>query len=508
MNILIVDDEEDILEEIKSLAVQCTTFANNVFSTKDSTEALNIIENQKIDILVSDIRMPVYDGFHLATQLKSRNQAAHIIFISAYDDKDYLKSAISLRADSYFEKPINQNDFTKQLTATIQMVAVESSLHSISTLTEMKLLFKYLVADEDTSVRDDHSFSKTINEDGYFLPIALKAYSSNPILEMNRYLLQALRQYPFQEPTIQFCLYENYPSCFSIIFYGETINRTEITQMFDNLCKSNDANIDFIIAVGNVVKNRLAIRKEYLDTVTNLEYGFYYNYGILRPSSILAVITEETIVPSKEIAIFGELLQKGNNQEVLSFVQQLYKRIKDAKMPSSSAQYLIQQLLNKLYFFAEEHHIFFSLSFEEISNLRFHLFSEMQEYFDEQLQGFFGEYSRNDYVINRIKSYIASNYSDSALSVQSITQSLNLNNSYACSHFKKHTKMTINEYISRMRLNEAKRLIIAGDLTINEIALHVGYKDPNYFYRFFKKTVGMTALEYKNSFMSQNVDKE
>lgn len=508
MNILIVDDEEDILEEIKSLAVQCTTFANNVFSTKDGSEALNIIENQKIDILVSDIRMPVYDGFYLATQLKSKNPSAHIIFISAYDDKEYLKSALSLRADSYFEKPINQSDFTKQLTATIQTVAVETSLHSISTLTEMKLLFKYLVADEDTSARDEHSFSKTINENGYFLPVALKAYSSNPQLEMNRYLLQSLRQYPFHDPSLQFCLYENHPSSFSIIFYGEAINRTEIAQMFDNICKSNDANINFIIAVGNVVNKRAAVRKEYLDAVTNLEYGFYCNYGIIKPASILAGLAEATVVPSKEIAVFGEMLQKGNTQDVLSFVQQLYKRIKDAKMPSSSAQYLIQQLLNKLYFFAEEHHLFFSLSFEEISNLQFHLFTEMQEYFNEQLQRFFGEYSRNDYVINRIKSYIAANYSDSALSVQSITQSLNLNNSYACSHFKKHTKMTINEYISRMRLNEAKRLIIAGDLTINEIALQVGYKDPNYFYRFFKKTVGMTALEYKNSFMSQSEDKE
>ena len=71
MNILIVDDEEDILEEIKSLAVQCTTFANNVFSTKDSTEALNIIENQKIDILVSDIRMPV-ENRNSATAISRR----------------------------------------------------------------------------------------------------------------------------------------------------------------------------------------------------------------------------------------------------------------------------------------------------------------------------------------------------------------------------------------------------------------------------------------------------
>ena len=55
------------------------------------------------------------------------------------------------------------------------------------------------------------------------------------------------------------------------------------------------------------------------------------------------------------------------------------------------------------------------------------------------------------------------------------------------------------EYLTSLRINKAKQLISGTDMSMKEICTEVGYSDPNYFSRIFKKNVGVTPTEYKEN---------
>lgn len=67
------------------------------------------------------------------------------------------------------------------------------------------------------------------------------------------------------------------------------------------------------------------------------------------------------------------------------------------------------------------------------------------------------------------------------------------------SSIKAVLNMSTSEFINRVRINNAKELIIKSDLTLAEIAFKVGYNDAAYFTRIFKKNTGQTPGEFKAS---------
>jgi len=106
ISILCVDDEEVVLEHIKSIL---KNFTKNVYIAKDGVEALEIALNNNIDIVVTDILMPNKNGIEFLKELKEHKNIPSII-TTAYSDKDYLLEAIKLKVEGYLIKPINIKD--------------------------------------------------------------------------------------------------------------------------------------------------------------------------------------------------------------------------------------------------------------------------------------------------------------------------------------------------------------------------------------------------------------
>lgn len=115
--ILVVDDEESI-RLICEMALQQNGF--KTFSATDGSEALKIIENQNIDLILSDIFMPTMNGFQLLQSLKKDpyyNQIP-VIFLTAATDNDHIIEGLQLGAEDYISKPIR----IKEVIARVQMV--------------------------------------------------------------------------------------------------------------------------------------------------------------------------------------------------------------------------------------------------------------------------------------------------------------------------------------------------------------------------------------------------
>src|SRR5690606_22362065 len=104
--------------------------------------------------------------------------------------------------------------------------------------------------------------------------------------------------------------------------------------------------------------------------------------------------------------------------------------------------------------------------------------------------------NHNDEIISRAQKHIETNY-QKKLTIDDLSKLANLSRKTFQRRVKSITHFTVTEYIQKVKIEAAKKLIDSQRLTINEIMYEVGYNDPKAFREVFKKNSGMTPLDYK-----------
>jgi len=110
LSILYAEDDLIIRESITRIL---NMFFKNVFVASDGNEALELYQNNKIDVLMLDYVMPNLDGYQTAKLIREFDKKIPIIIASAYTDKEKLLNAIELNLIKYLEKPILYDDLVK-----------------------------------------------------------------------------------------------------------------------------------------------------------------------------------------------------------------------------------------------------------------------------------------------------------------------------------------------------------------------------------------------------------
>ncbi len=114
---LIVEDEEQVL---KQMQIAIEDFIDKVFTAKNGEEAVEILQNNKINILITDILMPKMGGLDLIRHVRENNiPVDSIIVTSAHSETNYMLDAIRLRVDGYLLKPINTKEMLELIQKTI-----------------------------------------------------------------------------------------------------------------------------------------------------------------------------------------------------------------------------------------------------------------------------------------------------------------------------------------------------------------------------------------------------
>src|SRR5205814_3119933 len=99
-------------------------------------------------------------------------------------------------------------------------------------------------------------------------------------------------------------------------------------------------------------------------------------------------------------------------------------------------------------------------------------------------------------VITRAKEYIRQNQGEE-LSLGMVAKAVNTSTFYFCKLFKKATGLNFTNYVSRVRIEKAKNLLLNPNLRISEIAYEVGFQSLTHFNRVFKKIIGQAPTEYR-----------
>ncbi len=125
------------------------------------------------------------------------------------------------------------------------------------------------------------------------------------------------------------------------------------------------------------------------------------------------------------------------------------------------------------------------------------LFFLMREYMEHSLAAIEGaRKSAIKSIIDKANRYIRAHYAEQ-LSLDDVAREVNLSSFYFSRLYKRETGVNFSDKLAQVRIERAKELLNREDLSVKEIAYLVGYQEPNYFSRIFKKITGRTASEFK-----------
>lgn len=98
-----------------------------IYTAQNGIEALDILHNNKVDVIITDINMPYMDGMSFIKEVRQKDKKTSIIVLTAHADNNLLFEATNLQIDGYIIKPINFSKISQALSNALSRMKVESS---------------------------------------------------------------------------------------------------------------------------------------------------------------------------------------------------------------------------------------------------------------------------------------------------------------------------------------------------------------------------------------------
>ncbi len=165
-NILYLEDDENLLKHTKDVLED---FVNNIYAVKTSKEALDILLNKKVDVIISDILLENENGIDFLKHIKEKNINIPTILTTAHTDTKYLLDAIRLKVENYIIKPINIKELLNSLHDILLPIVQQKEIQkntnvikTISAVTDSKQvdIVKFII----NSLDKDNLFSASYTE--------------------------------------------------------------------------------------------------------------------------------------------------------------------------------------------------------------------------------------------------------------------------------------------------------------------------------------------------------
>lgn len=502
--ILIVDDESAMREGLKNFIDWQKHGYQIVGEATNGQDALTKITDLKPDIVISDIVMAKMDGVSLSQEMQKKFPDIKLVILSSFSNFDYVKTTMKQGAVDYILKPTLQPE---ELLKTLNKIKAVSSVKRETkpgTETIDSQLTRYL-AGYDPSLSSD-LITKHFPSPAFSLLVTNLAYYEQPTALIQT-IETVLKELPQRITHVQLVHHNHL-----LYIFNSSPNELEkeLPIFLDthlSLLKNQSTDVFFVHSLVNPSLERL---KETLPTLMDSlkSQRFYAKEAAYLPQA-------DFVAPSPMTAfdIKGYHIHLNNQNftsaliELASFIQQSCKKTvneEDLKRLTSHALYSFFMSLEQSNFDATRIGQLKLTSFDRINSCAYLvdfplLFSEITLDLEKMLQKQ-GEESE-DYT-QQLLDYIAQHFAEK-ITLNDLASHFHFNYHYLSSYFVTHLNESFTEYLNRVRIEKARKLIDEGTLNMTEISQAVGYSDVSYFAKVFKKLTGKTPTQARREVLKQ-----
>ncbi|MGO4497821.1 response regulator [Paenibacillus sp. 2RAB27] len=536
IQLLIVDDEAHVVDRLHATIDWASLGIEQIFKAYSGKEALELLEQFSIDIVITDIQMPGITGLELIAEINDRWQKTKCILLSGYSDFNYAKEAILQGTEDYLLKPVTEKD----LLATVGRVMDKLQKEWQEVISTQRLTY-------------------TFKEN---LPL-LRGNLLNDLLQGRKLSEQSLQEKmhmlelpDFHEQTC-ICMMIRLESDFLEYDMGRlSLMEYAISNMVEELFaekfdswSTKDAH-DYLVFI--MKRKPVTTEKEdpaWLERTAAVLQSAVNNYlkgkiSILLsswgefPGDITTLYNSSLSAFRKRIGSEHELLMvlgEDSAQTELSALQKLYEPptlnhlLEAARWEDTEEKLsLIFDEMEAKFSESQEHllEVYFSVAsafayiahkngrplhqliggdYEKMTEgIPFRSVNQLREWSIRSLHRMMEDMDqeRKDSrvtLINDIRSFIDLHLA-SDVSLQSIADHVYLHPVYVSKIYKLETGDNLSDYVNRVRMDKASYLLKNGHDKIYEIATQLGYQRPHSFNHAFKKHYGMTPQEYRDQY--------
>lgn len=534
LKVLIADDEKNICLMIQKLISWSDYGMEIIGLVHNGVDAVHMMEEQRPDIIISDIRMPGHDGLELVQKAHDMGLPADFVIISGYKYFEYAHKALNLGVEHYLLKPIDK----KELEETLERIVAK----------RQKDMQK---AEEEAELKEQAEYSRRKIQK-HFLSSIMEKSSGNLKLDLNH--INDEYQCEFEQ------------GCFVAIFakldseikgqdWTGLLHKME--EIIDRDLQNGDKEyINSIMKSGvmSIVNYRAELRegtrvgmeKPLVQMKRELDKfnGYHVTMGISSEKNSIGEIAtsiQEAIYAVKcrgkagldkiiyydklhyqEVSL-SEILGEKNIREIENMVEALdyetlygeilkgYEFIKTKAFfsPVSVYDYLeqITGILLSVFKNNQTEEVMLRQMEEELEQvLDFYTnLDEMVYRYAEAVQTYLEKIiaekkNRSQLPIRMAKQYVQENY-NRQVSLEDVAEAINLSPAYLSTMFKKEMGINFSDFLISCRMEAAKELLKTTDLPITEVAEQVGYTDSRYFSKTFHKVVGIKPSVYRKLYL-------
>ncbi len=522
--ILICDDEKIVLDSLqyiiqKSFGSECVLeFA------RTGRTAIELAETFQPDIMITDIHMPGINGIDAMKEILQHNPKILCVVMTAFDKFEYAKESANLGVFQFLNKPVNQNTVVDTINRAMRFIEeqrerrsydleMKEKLENIVPIIENGFIYSLLLEsdyagelDQYTSLLDtqyDHGYMMVIEwgelREGYRLsnPIGASIKALSFQRELREYIKEFFQGYVGAMTSNKVTVYVPYE--FNTMEYNDRIAIIEVARvMVRKLMKRID--YDFRVGIGTI-ETRMNARDSYRGAINALKCG----HGKVVHVDDLESTTKKEYSIEEEQKLYDAILS-GNVAQTIRLAEQIIA----IYAPKENDSYqTIQWKLGEIILTAQ-----IKIKESKKTQLKNHVnplsiiaecadyeslgrqFTEIVEELCESVE--VKEEVQVNEMIGKALEYIKTNFKHN-VSLDDVSRVVNVSSYYFSKVFKESMKENFIDYLTKLRIEEAKKLLGDKQISVKEICVEVGYGDPNYFSRIFKKYEGITPTEYREN---------
>lgn len=501
----------------------------------DGELAYPMIIKEKPDILITDIRMPFMDGLELCKLVKKELPNIKILILSGYDEFDYAKEAIRLGVTEYLLKPISSGKLLEALNGVSESIRREKE--------DKDLVRKYMEEMRENTEHEKQKFFEQMIAGNLSMADALetgKKYEMNLSAGMYNLLLFRFTlgkenrksgellgeaEYAIEKLTERLeYVFEFQRGVEGWAFLLMADNEEQMSERVKELSKDleeimkNYSTIAYFGGIGQPVARLRELEESFREAERALAARFTMELNRIISVEDIRMAQNVDTLDDIEITSFGEIektrtmlekfLNNGAEDEIDEFVDVYINELPEENLKSVlMRQYIIMDAYIVMMSFCEKIEGIegeMQAQSEELKNSMktIQTLEEIKNYIRMLLKKIIGVRDtisgrRYSDIIEIAKDQIRKTYMSDEISLNTIAAEVGMSPSYFSSIFSKEMGKTFVEYLTEIRMDRAKELLMCSSMKTSEIGYEVGYKDPHYFSYIFKKTQNCTPKEFR-----------
>lgn len=441
MKILLADDEKYDRETVKHILKDNFSEELEVYEAKNGREAIELSESIRPDMVIIDIKMPGIDGIQALKEISATLPNLYSIILTAYDYFDFAQEAVKINVKEYLLKPFTKEEIVEKVSAGIRSVKKEQNKRK-SEIEDKEKIYTLL------PVLENQLSDLIIND-------KLKG------IDYGMYLR---------------CLNMNFVSSYAMVI--------SIKDKYAYTDISRNEKDEIKIKIGEYIK-------EYI----NRKYKCIGNYVFYEELTYFIQIENENISDFKNLKIdlafnLRREIKKRFNVSVRAGLGETFDSVEQIVES-------YRQATKCLVYNSDNVNIIY------IDDVNDKLLKDQYTINVKENK------SRNTNKIKMklfedVKNYIRENIEEE-LELEKVANNFGLSVYYFSRTFKEVTGVNFSDYVNKCRIDIAKELLLSGEMNVKEVCYKVGYNDPNYFSKVFKKYEGVSPVNFKISIDKQYI---